>query len=125
MTTTLHETPLQEVYGDNYVSEFVAHNRRYVADLLVSNIAGMNFREVKHDYSVLFGQNKQLPDKWLNHISKRVAEMRPNLIVSRITDLNAVPRLLNEPQITYLKIIDMFRKNVYILFITPYIMDAL
>jgi len=121
----LNETPLQEVFGDNYASDFVNHNRRYVADLIVSNIAGMNFREVKHDYAVLFGKHKELPDAWFQHIRDRVNDMRPNLIIKRITNLDAVPRLLNEPQISYFKIFDLHTKNIYILFITPYIMDAL
>lgn len=125
MSAILPETPLQELYGDDFVQGFMNDNQRYVADLLVSNIAGLNFREVKHDFSSLFDQNGQVSDQWFNHIVKQVEEMRPTLIIRRINDLNQVPRLLNEPKITYLKVFDLHRKNIYILFVTPYILDSL
>ena len=125
MSIKLSETPLNEIFGDNYASEFTNHNRRYVADLIISNIAGMNFKEVKHDYAVLFGDKKELPEPWFQHIRDRISDLRPSLIIRRITDMNAIPRLLNEPQISYFKIFDLHTKNIYIIFITPYIMDAL
>lgn len=125
MSASLNETSLQEIYGDNYANDFVEHNRRYVADLIISNIAGLNFREVKHDYGVLFGQNSMLPKKWFDHIQKNVHEMNPSLILKPITNLNSVPRLIEEPQVTYFKLVDLHRRKIYILFITPYILDAL
>ena len=125
MTTSLAETTLQELYGNDYATGFVEDNRRYIADLLVSNIAGLNFREVKHDFSSLFGEDGQIRPKWFDHIKKNIEQMRNSLIVKKITDMNQIPRLLNEPQITYLKVFDLHRKNVYILFVTPYILDSL
>jgi hypothetical protein len=126
MSSSLMETSLQEVYGDNYVSQFVEDNRRYVADLLVSNIAGMNFREVKHDFSPLFDkQQGELSTTWFQHIKKNIEQMRPSLIIQRITNPNQLPRILNEPQISYFKIFDLQNKNIYIIFITPYILDSL
>ena len=125
MSRSLSETTLQELYGDNYVTGFVQDNRRYIADLLVSNIAGMNFREVKHDYSGLFGENGQIRDEWFEHIKKNVEEMRNSLILRKINNPAEIPRLLNEPQISYLKVIDLHNKNIYILFVTPYILDSL
>jgi len=125
MSQLLQETSLQEIYGDGYVNEFVEDNRRYVADLLVSNIAGLNFREVKHDFSVLFDKDGQISQKWFDHIQKNIQSMRPGLVIRKVTDRNQIPRLLNEPQITYLKVFDLHRKNIYILFITPYILDSL
>lgn len=122
---SLVETSLQEIYGDTYASDFVEHNRRYVADLLVSNIAGLNFREVKHDFSVLFNEEIELPNKWLNHVITNVQKLNPNILVSRITNKNSIPRIIDEPQITYLKVLDLNRKKLYILFLTPYILDAL
>ncbi|MEX0595675.1 MAG: hypothetical protein WD512_04170 [Candidatus Paceibacterota bacterium] len=126
MSSSLMETSLQEVYGDNYVSQFVEDNRRYVADLLVSNIAGMNFREVKHDFSPLFDkQLGEISTTWFQHIKKHIEQMRPSLIIQRITNPNQLPRILNEPQISYFKIFDLQNKNIYIIFITPYILDSL
>tara|TARA_R100001163_G_C5068196_1_gene208154 strand:- start:5502 stop:5879 length:378 start_codon:yes stop_codon:yes gene_type:complete len=125
MSISLSETSLQELYGDDYVTGFVEDNRRYVADLLISNIAGMNWREIKHDFSSLFDESGQISQKWFNYISKNIQDMRPSLIIKRITDLSQIPRLQNEPQITYLKVFDLHRKNVYVLFVTPYILDSL
>jgi hypothetical protein len=125
MTSSLTETSLQEVYGDNYVSQFVEDNRRYVADLLVSNIAGMNFREVKHDFSSLFDREGGLSASWFQHLKKNVEHMRPSLIIQRITDPVQLPRILNEPQISYFKVFDLQNKNIYIIFVTPYILDSL
>ena len=122
---SLAETSLQELYGDTYASDFVEHNRRYVVDLIVSNIAGLNFREVKHDYGVLFGKERELPEKWYQHVKLNIEKMNPSLIITRVTNLKSIPRLLNEEQITYFKVIDLHRKSIYILFITPYILDAL
>lgn len=125
MSTSLMETSLQEVYGDNYVSQFVEDNRRYVADLLVSNIAGMNFREVKHDFSALFDKQGEISLTWFQHMKKNIEQMRPSLIIQRITNPIQLPRILNEPQISYFKIFDLQNKNIYIIFITPYILDSL
>lgn len=125
MTSSLAETSLQEVYGDNYVSKFVEDNRRYVADLLISNVAGMNFREVKHDFSSLFGQRGGITEAWFDHIKKNVEQMRPSLIIQRITDPVQLPRIMNEPQISYFKVFDLHNKNIYIIFVTPYILDSL
>lgn len=124
-SNTLTETSLQELYGDDYANDFVEHNRRYVADLIISNVAGMNFREVKHDYAVLFGNSAKLPSKWFNHVKSNIEKMNPSLIVNEIIDYDALPRILDEEQITYFKLIDLHRKKLYILFITPYILDAL
>lgn len=123
--SSLNESSLQEIYGDNYASDFVEQNRRYVADLIVSNISGMNFTEVKHDFGVLFGQGNRLPDKWFDHIQKNIKRINPSLIFEKITNPNAIPRLINEPQISYFKLIDLVRKKIYVLFLTPYILDAL
>jgi len=126
MSSSLAETSLQEVYGDNYVSKFVEDNRRYVADLLISNIAGMNFREVKHDFSSLFDQRTgEITASWFQHVKKNVEQMRPSLIIQRIVDPVQLPRILNEPQISYFKVFDLQNKNIYIIFITPYILDSL
>lgn len=126
MSQVLQETTLQEIYGDSYVNDFVEDNRRYIADLLVSNIAGLNFREVKHDFSVLFDKTTgQISENWFKHIQKNIHDMRPGLIIRQVTDKNQIPRLLNEPEITYLKVFDLHRKNIYILFVTPYILDSL
>jgi len=122
----LVETSLQEIYGDNYANDFVEHNRRYVADLVVSNVAALNFREVKHDYDVMFNGSNSLPEKWFKHIKTNVEKMNPNIIIRRITDpTRQVPRLVDEAQITYFHVIDLHRKRSYVVFITPYIMDAL
>lgn len=123
--SSLQETSLQEIYGDNYANDFVEHNRRYVADLIISNIAGLNFSEVKHDYQSLFGKSPTLPDKWFDHIKRNVEKMNPSLVVLKITNPETqVPRLVNEPQVSYFHVVDLHRKKSYILILTPYIMDA-
>jgi hypothetical protein len=116
---------LQELYGDNFVNDIKEHNQQYVAGLAVSNLAALNFKEVKHDFSSLFDpSSNQLSTLWFNYIKSRTEKLNPFLLLDRITNLNAIPRIINEPQITYLRIIDNNRKNVYILFITPFIIDV-
>lgn len=125
MSASLNETPLQEIYGDNFANDFVEHNRRYAADLIVSNIAGLNFNEVKHDYRSLFGNQQSLPLKWFNYIQENIQRMNPSLILKKITNSNEIPRLINEQQISYFKILDLHRRKIYVVFLTPCILDAL
>ena len=118
-------TSLQELYGDNFRNDFVNHNREYIAGLVVSNIAALNLKEVKHDFSVLFAEDgTELTPEWFQYIKTRIEKMNPFLTIDRITDTNAIPRLIEEEKITYLRIIDIHRKKIYLIFITPYIMDC-
>lgn len=124
--SSLPETSLQEIYGDTYREDFLNHNKKYLADLLVSNIAARNFREVKHDFSKLFGTQTELPEHWFQKIKDNIEKMNPMLNLVRIRNTTALPRLVpNEQQISYLALFDLHTKKIYYLFITPYILDAL
>lgn len=118
-------TSLQELYGDKYQDSFIQDNQEYVAGLLVSNIAARNFSEVKHDFSVLFANNsKQISNQWFQYIKNKVENMNQFLILTKITDYRELPKIIPEQQITYIKVIDKHSKKIYIIFITPYIMDV-
>lgn len=115
---------LQELYGDSYRKDFVEQNREYIAGLIVSNIAALNVREVKHDFGVLFGESNELPEEWMQYVKKWTEKMNPFLLIDRLTDKTALPRIIPEEKVTYLRVIDTHRKKIYIVFITPYIMDS-
>lgn len=124
--SSLQETSLQEIYGDNYQQDFLRHNKKYLADLLVSNIAALNFREVKHDFSKLFGTGTMLPEEWFQEVKMNVEKMNPRLNLIKIDDVAALPTIVpNEQQITYMALFDTHTKKVYYLYVTPYILDAL
>lgn len=118
-----HGTSLQEIYGDKYQLVLSDHNKQYTAGLVVSNVAGMNLREVKHDFSNLFNGNT-MSNEWVNYITARVSKLQPLLVMSLITDLSSVPRIIPEERISYFRLIDLHRKKVYVIFITPFIMDC-
>jgi hypothetical protein len=124
--SSLTETSLQEIYGDTYQEDFLSHNKKYLADLLVSNIAARNFREVKHDFSKLFGTGRELPEQWFQQVKVNIEKMNPMLNIVRVTDLSALPTMVpNEQQISYFALFDMHNKKVYYLYVTPYILDAM
>lgn len=118
-----HGTSLQEVYGDGYQTVMSDHNKQYTAGLLVSNIAGRNLREVKHDFSNIFEGNT-ISDEWQKYIMSRVNKLQPLLVMTPLTDLNSVPRIIPEERISYFRIIDLHCRKVYVIFITPFIMDC-
>jgi hypothetical protein len=116
---------LQELYGDNFRKDTLDHNKQYVAGLLVSNLSALNFTEVKHDFSSLFDPStNQLSDPWFKYVKSRTENMNPFLTVDRLTSLDAIPRLIPEKNITYIRIIDTHRKKIYIVFVTNSILDT-
>jgi hypothetical protein len=116
---------LQELYGDNFRGDFLEQNRQYVAGLAVSNIGSLNFREVKHDFSSLFeNDSNDISDRWFSYIKTRAEKMNQFLILDRITDKRMLPRIIPEEKITYIRIVDTMRKKVYIIYMTPYILDT-
>lgn len=118
-----HGTSLQEIYGDKYQEVISDHNKQYIAGLVVSNVAGMNLREVKHDFGQLFEGNT-ISSEWVKYITSRVSKLQPLLVMNHITDFSSVPRLIPEERISYFRLIDLHRKKVYVIFITPFIMDC-
>jgi hypothetical protein len=114
---------LQELYGDNHQASMKTFNQSYVADLAASNIAGQNFHEVRHDFQSLF-KDGQMTEQWFQYIKTKVENMQPKFILLRIKDKNTLPYLINEKEITYMKLADLNRKKFYVVFITPYILDS-
>ena len=114
---------LQEIYGDNHQNDMKSFNQNLLADRAVSNIAARNFHEVRHNFKPLF-QNGQLTDQWFQYIKTQVENTNPQLILLKVTDPNNLPYIINEREVTYMKIIDLHTKKFYLIFITPYLLDS-
>jgi hypothetical protein len=114
---------LTELYGKDFQNEFVESNRKYVADLVVSNISGSNFDEVKHDFSPLFEDNK-ISKKWSKYIEEKSHELNKSFIVKEFDDIKSIPIKLPENTISYFKVFDLRKKKIYLLYITPCVLDA-
>ena len=111
---------VQEVYGKNYNVEACYQRLNYSAKILATNIAELNFK-IRHDSDQLWDGNNMKPEA-VKLIIDKVQNINPHFVMDHIgksTQLvNMFPYLI-DGAVEYFRIVDLLRKRIYLMYITP------
>lgn len=116
---------VQEVYGVNYNIEACYERLNYSAKILASNLAHHSFN-IKHDSGYMWdGNNMRI--KAIKLMIDKAQNMNPKLIINHIPKtsqlINMFPYLI-DGAVEYFRIIDKNSNKIYLIYITPFNLQA-
>lgn len=115
---------LQEVFGQNYNVESCLQRVNYSAKILAVNIAKLNFK-LRHASDSLWNGNNMRPEA-LRLIINKVQEVNPKFRIECIDKtsktVNMFPYLI-DGAVEYFRIVDLDRKRIYLIYVTPINME--
>lgn len=116
---------VEEIYGSNYNLEACYQRLNYSAKVLAINIAEMNFK-IRHDSQHMWDGNNMKPDA-IHLLIDKVHNINQSFSIQNInkTDklVNMFPYLINGA-VEYFRIVDLKRKRIYLIYITPSNIEA-
>jgi len=116
---------VQEVYGNNYNLEACYQRLNYSAKVLATNIAELNFK-IRHDSQYLWLNNNMKPEA-IKLIIDKVHNINSRFVMERIDKtsqmVNMFPYLI-DGAVEYFRIVDLQRYRIYLLYITPFNIEA-
>lgn len=116
---------VKEVYGTNYNVEACYQRMNYSAKILASNIANLNFK-IRHDSEYMWNSNNMKPDA-IKLMTDKVQNINPKFKITHIPKtsqlVNMFPYLINGA-VEYFRILDTDKNRLYLLYITPFNLEA-
>jgi hypothetical protein len=117
---------VQEVYGRDYAGEALLGRIKYSANALSQNIAQLQFN-MRHESDTLWKGNNMLKEA-VGLIKTQVFNLAPHLKIDQIdktqTEQTKMLPYLIDGAVEYFRILDYKRKKIYLIYVTPFNMEA-